>query len=355
MKSLFTKFFLIPIVLLLLCFTAFAQLPDLIQESFDYPAGQDLEGMGEATGGWAGAWAYTTGTAGMIGIYDGTVAVVPLPCDTAGNYIEVTPESDLAIWRQLAEPMLDVGQTFWISLLYQRLEGDYDADPEASYNGLSLFNGATELVYIGKPYAAKTLGVDAHSGSGSVPLSEYDAKEGAWIVIKFVMDGTTVNDSGYIFINPDPNEEPTEAEADTSFFWIGSNGWDRFRIGCNNACWVAYDEIKIATNYAGLNQPVSGLFSSPVGNFPFKFALEQNYPNPFNPMTTISYNIPVASDVNITVFNVLGQEVTTLVNEQKMPGTYQAYFNATNFTSGIYFYQMQAGSFTKTKKMMLVR
>jgi hypothetical protein len=356
MNSFSTKLFLIPFVLLMFFFVASAQLPDLIQESFDYPIGGDLEGNGDASGGWAGPWEYTNPAAGYVLLYSGTVGVDPLPCDTAGNYIEVQNETgDLAMWRILSEPMLDEGQTFWISVLYQRIEGDYDADE--SYNGLSLFNDAAELVYIGKPWLATDLGVDAHGGSGNTPLEGYNAMDGAWIVIKFVLDGddSAVSDSGYIYMNPDPNTEPTQEEALASFYWAGNNGWDRFRIGCNNACWVAYDEIKIAANYLDLNKGPDGIFTSPVGNLPYKFALEQNYPNPFNPTTTISYNVPTASDVKIAVFDVLGQEITTLVNEQKMPGTYQASFDASNLTSGVYFYQMQAGSFSETRKMMLVR
>jgi hypothetical protein len=355
MQSFFTRLILISFVLVLLCFIGSAQLPDLIQESFDYPAGGDLEGQGDATGGWAGPWGYTAGT--DVTVFDGTVPIVPLPCDTAGNYIEVTPDADMAIWRQLAEPMLDEGQTFWISVLYQRIEGDYDQTPEEqqSYNGLSLFNGGTELLYIGKPYYEMTLGVDAHNASGSVPLVDYDAYEGAWIVIKCAMEGTTANDTGYIFINPDPNVEPADTEADTSFAWVGSNGWDRFRIGCNNACWVAYDEIKVAQNYADLNKEPAGIFTSPVGNLPYEFALEQNYPNPFNPVTTISYNVPIHTEVNVTVYDMLGRKVATLVNEQQKAGTYQVVFDAAHLTSGVYLYQLQAGSFSATKKMILIR
>lgn len=88
---------------------------------------------------------------------------------------------------------------------------------------------------------------------------------------------------------------------------------------------------------------------------PVKFALEQNYPNPFNPTTTINYSIPVNGFVTMKVFNILGQEVMTLVNAEHAPGNYQVTFNANALSSGVYFYKIEAGSFTAIKKMMLLK
>ena len=95
---------------------------------------------------------------------------------------------------------------------------------------------------------------------------------------------------------------------------------------------------------------------------PQNFALEQNYPNPFNPTTTIKYTIPnvtlsgvEGSRVLLKVYDVLGNEIATLVNEEKPAGNYKVEFNASNLASGIYFYRLQAGSFVETKKMILLR
>ncbi|GAB6283490.1 MAG: hypothetical protein STSR0008_22630 [Ignavibacterium sp.] len=85
------------------------------------------------------------------------------------------------------------------------------------------------------------------------------------------------------------------------------------------------------------------------------FLLLQNYPNPFNPSTTIKYHISQNSFVVLKVFDVLGNEISTLVNEVKTPGEYDAEFNAINLSSGIYFYQLKAGSFIETKKMILLK
>jgi len=88
---------------------------------------------------------------------------------------------------------------------------------------------------------------------------------------------------------------------------------------------------------------------------PAKFELFQNYPNPFNPITKIKYSVTQLSQVSLKIFNTLGEEIETLVNGEKPAGTYEIILNASNLASGVYFYQLKAGSFTETKKMILLR
>ncbi len=88
---------------------------------------------------------------------------------------------------------------------------------------------------------------------------------------------------------------------------------------------------------------------------PSGYVLEQNYPNPFNPSTTIRYAIPQPAQVSLKVYDVLGREVATLVNARQSAGVYVANFDATALPSGMYFYRLQAGSFSETRKMMLVK
>lgn len=88
---------------------------------------------------------------------------------------------------------------------------------------------------------------------------------------------------------------------------------------------------------------------------PTKFALSQNYPNPFNPSTTFRYSIPQTSKVAIKVYDILGKEIATLIDEEKSVGTYELKWNAQKFSSGIYFYQLVAGEFIQTKKMLLIK
>jgi hypothetical protein len=92
-----------------------------------------------------------------------------------------------------------------------------------------------------------------------------------------------------------------------------------------------------------------------INNLPEEFALLQNYPNPFNPSTKIKYQIPELSFVTIKVYDVLGKEITTLVNQEKPVGNYEMTWYAERLPSGVYFYQLKASSFVETKKMILLR
>jgi hypothetical protein len=91
-----------------------------------------------------------------------------------------------------------------------------------------------------------------------------------------------------------------------------------------------------------------------------EFSLSQNYPNPFNPSTKIKFNVPQEVggerlEVSLKVYDVLGNEVVNLVNEEKPAGTYEVKFNGNGLTSGVYFYQLKAGNYIQTKKMILLK
>src|SRR4030095_10205010 len=88
---------------------------------------------------------------------------------------------------------------------------------------------------------------------------------------------------------------------------------------------------------------------------PVSYMLEQNYPNPFNPVTSISFSIPKAAFVKLSVFDAIGREVEVLVNETRKAGIYNESWDANNFTSGVYFYKLQTAEFTQTKKMILLK
>jgi hypothetical protein len=116
---------------------------------------------------------------------------------------------------------------------------------------------------------------------------------------------------------------------------------------------------------ASQNYTVSGvnlsIASQPLGvdekgnSVPVRYSLEQNYPNPFNPTTSIEFQNPKLGYVSLKVFNLLGQEVATLLNEQKAPGTYRVMWDAPDLASGVYFYQLHGDGFTSTKKLLLMR
>jgi hypothetical protein len=107
------------------------------------------------------------------------------------------------------------------------------------------------------------------------------------------------------------------------------------------------DDVMIGSPNVGVNP--NGI------NLPDKFALEQNYPNPFNPTTNIKFSLPQATNVQLVIYNSMGQEVKSLVNGYKNAGSYSVDFNASSLSSGVYFYKLITSEFVETKKMTLVK
>lgn len=112
--------------------------------------------------------------------------------------------------------------------------------------------------------------------------------------------------------------------------------------------WVNIDDVFVG------NRSAVGI--SPIGNnVPTKFALGQNYPNPFNPSTKIKFDLAKNTNAKLVIFNSLGQEVKTLLNDFQQAGFYELEFNASDLPSGTYFYRLTTDQFTETKKMLLVK
>jgi len=88
---------------------------------------------------------------------------------------------------------------------------------------------------------------------------------------------------------------------------------------------------------------------------PQSFLLFQNYPNPFNPTTKINYELPITNYINLSIFNLLGELVTTLVDEKQNAGYHQVEWDASGFASGVYYYKLHAGEFVQVRKMVLIR
>ncbi|MDZ7344602.1 MAG: T9SS type A sorting domain-containing protein [candidate division KSB1 bacterium] len=117
---------------------------------------------------------------------------------------------------------------------------------------------------------------------------------------------------------------------------------------------LSEDEMMILFGYYYTSEPTA-VESDVAAELPQRFALEQNYPNPFNPATSIQYSVGTNQFVSLKVYDVLGKEVATLVNAQQRPGIYRVRFESLDLPSGIYFYQLSAGNFVETRKMLLAR
>jgi hypothetical protein len=145
--------------------------------------------------------------------------------------------------------------------------------------------------------------------------------------------------------------------------WVteeGSSNWfNSISINDRSKAWCGASDGKIW--YALLNL-FNGV-SSNNNKIPDKFKLYQNYPNPFNPSTKIKFDVPFfegsgfsrGAYTKLTIYDILGHDITTLVNQNLKPGTYDITWDASNYTSGVYFYQIISGSYTATKRMVLLK
>ncbi len=252
------------------------------------------------------------------------------------------------------ESFLDNGGNLYLNgvdLAYQM------ADPTSpSYTTATndFFTNYLHSSYILRQHTATiTLGIDGDPITDSLGMMRLVGGSGA----------NTINPAEGRYVNQ--IEAADGNAANILSFWLKPDEHPAIRIshGTSKVVFTAFgfetiavDDVRalFATNVIDwLNTPV-GVYES-ENNIPDAFALSQNYPNPFNPSTEIIFSVPKESMVSIKVFDLIGREVATLINEVKQPGRYQLTFNAENFASGVYIYQMISGEFIQVKKMSFLK
>jgi hypothetical protein len=171
---------------------------------------------------------------------------------------------------------------------------------------------------------------------------------------------TLLGDLRSILDGIEENVLPTATPEDSSVYQIGLFNW-RFvsnegSRGVHNADY-AQDILESTITFLDTALVVTSVEArpDPLAGIPGSFELHQNFPNPFNPTTKIRFDVPEASHVRLVIYNALGQEVETLVDERLTPNTYEADFDASHLSSGLYFYKLVTDGFAKTKKMLLLK
>ncbi|MBW7886890.1 MAG: T9SS type A sorting domain-containing protein, partial [Bacteroidetes bacterium] len=196
------------------------------------------------------------------------------------------------------------------------------------------------------------------SGGGKYGTTVLQFNQTYLVVVRYeFLSGSTTNDpiDVFVFSSSLPSAEPgtkeissyTSAKTDAADLGIVT-----LRQGNSSAApQLKIDGIRIGTTWPGTTTGIA----ERKNTLPAEFSLSQNYPNPFNPATVISYQVPEAGKVTLTVFDMLGREVNVLVNAEQAPGSYSVPFDASQLSSGIYLYQIKAGNFVQTKKMLLLK
>lgn len=224
------------------------------------------------------------------------------------------------------------------------------ADKDGNYSGYNAFVGQTFQ-----------RGIQITNGSGSVI---FDSIYPGWypgrathIHFKVRMNSTTFVTSQFCF----PDNMNNEVYATPLYSGRGPNPTTNAMDGVFQNSNPQYLLMDVTANgNGGYNGTYTIGINSPssVGNPEIEiegFSLEQNYPNPFNPSTTIVYNIPAITRVNLTVYDVFGKEVVNLVNAKQQAGKYEIKFDASKLSSGYYFYKIVAGDFIQAKEMLLIK
>lgn len=211
----------------------------------------------------------------------------------------------------------------------------------ADYNGAPMFPVLSTTFPINQQYSTLTGYYQFHPTISEAVLMvlSYYFKDGA-TVASGQLDIESASAS-YTDINLETNLNNIQPDSVTLQFQIISNSVTDPGIGS----FALIDQLSFSQTTS-----VEQTDQNPV-----EFSLQQNYPNPFNPITTIEYSVPSASVVQLKIYDILGNEVAELVNEEQANGTYRAEFEATNLSSGTYFYQIRTGSFVETKKMLLLK
>jgi hypothetical protein len=262
-------------------------------------------------------------------------------------------------------------------------------------NGIDVANGKLEIMVEPGEQIAGTVSIDADNLGGPsniaplVMVWNWDAHETSFSTIdSWIPDGASSHDviidmmapaaEGVYYFTFAFALEKTGAQVASLTNWQVDAGNPHWNDGCDIADWgeVEYNESLLGLGVTCTYEGPSGFHERNVSaamvsvtvqegsaadgvdiqtGLPDDFELSQNYPNPFNPATVIRYTLPKTARVQVTIYNLLGQEMEKLVNEKQNAGYYQVAWNGKNMASGVYFYHISAGSFVKTKKMLLLK
>ena len=282
-----------------------------------------------------------------------TSRVYEADSDSLGQF--TIPELLPGTYRILAIPLGEYVPTFYAAVMPSRSWAQSIPVTVSgnSINGLQLITKLIPLSASG--YAGITGIVTNNAGAGTSRLSKLSTAAAVPGSIVYATDQVSGDILGYGVTDV------------TGSYSISGLAPGAYNVTVDGIGLSTSTTQSVSTSYDNNGNPVVGSASfsmntvtavqlQPQSNaIPKSFVLNQNYPNPFNPSTTISFSIPQGSKVSLKVYNILGQEVATLVDDYKQAGEYRVQFDAGKLASGVYFYRLQASNFVQAKKLLLLK
>jgi hypothetical protein len=332
---------------------AWAQVTLPHYDGFNYPAGSTLGGQG--------TWV-NNNTGDSVQVVAGSLSYPGFPASTGnkvtfdGTGVDPTKRFDST-----------ASGTIYYSYLFKVTNlGGMGSDTAGYCSGFyqsptSTVSGA--LVWHRRNGTGFDLGLSTRLSSDKA-WSSGQSLNTTYLVIaayKFV-DGAT-NDSTKLWINPDASTfgktepVPTLTAVNNTTDMTAAQRFFIRQDLANTTPFIEMDELRLGTTWADVTRAISAtkVEDRDASVTPREFSLEQNYPNPFNPSTNIRFSLEATKDVSLSVLDVLGREVATLVNQTLAPGTYTVKWNASSFPSGVYFYSVRSGGVLETRRMILTK
>ncbi|HLF13290.1 MAG TPA: T9SS type A sorting domain-containing protein [Bacteroidota bacterium] len=314
---------------------------------------------------------FTPGAGNKIGTSTSTSFTDTSPVEGVPSYyriIAVDIHDNESTPSNEAEAAVTVNRQFsvqekWNIVAVPLAMGDYTKTvlfPSAATNAFTFEDGyvAYGILENGRGYWMKFSSSELISHSGLERMEDIVTVAAGWNMVGSLSISIPVSTIGSIpgaivtssFYGYDAGYSSSETLEPGKGYWVKVSEAGQL-VMTSSSTVPASNRIRIEDN-GELPPPPPDVLNADV---PDAYSLEQNYPNPFNPVSSISFVLPVAGQVTLTVFNMLGQEVAVLVNEVQGPGYKTVSFDASNLPSGVYTYRITAGTFTDVKKMLLIR
>lgn len=323
-------------------------------ENFSYTAGDTIGAHG---------WVYNSGTANPLTVTTPGLTYVGYPQSGIGNALTIKPTGNDAYknWSGTADSVGTIFCSFMLRVDTAQTAGDYmfallPSNSTSLYTSRLTIRNVTATTY--------DIGLSKGTVASGVGYSTLTFIKGTTIcvVIKYKFNtGSTTDDetSLYAFVTGFPAVEPPVATipvVTSTATDVGNLGRVAVRQGtAANAPYCIIDGIRVGKTWSDIATGV--ITTSTVAD---KFSLSQNYPNPFNPTTTIKFSLPSSGMTSLKVYDLMGKEVSSLVNGNMSAGEFTTEFNGANLSSGMYFYKLEFNgvdgkSISEQKKLMLVK